>query len=286
MAGTKKAVKNRARKTVRKGTRKRKSATSSASGEFESAPPDLEALFREMMEAVKKRRETAETVAMPPTCGKCEYGFIIENGRARRCGCRIRGGIGNRQEALDEFLARHRVGMPRRLQKVSEFTYLVRPGREKIKTFLTNYVKELGQGKRYGLYIYGPPGVGKSFAAAYVVNSVKFARIMPAAMVNFARMLSALRNTFHDPLEHQKLLSVMYEVPLLVFDDVGMEQKVSENPEFSWGVAEFYKVIDFRRDEELPTIITTNRTMEELEERMGEAVMKRIEDMTVRLDMA
>lgn len=222
-------------------------------------------------------------------CGKCEYGFIIVKGRARPCSCRSRRGIGTRQESIETLLKRNRAGISQKLARVSAHTFLTaRPGYEHhdhVKITLDQYIRDLEAGKKYGWYIFGKTGVGKSYAAAYVINTVKHKRIMIAAMVNFSRILSALRQTFKDQTEHQELMDVLFDTPLLAIDDLGMEQRVNENPELSWSVSKFYEVIDYRRDNELPTIITSNRTPEELKDRLGEAIMERIKNLTLRLDM-
>jgi DNA replication protein DnaC len=219
-------------------------------------------------------------------CGKCTYGWLIdENARARPCACITKRRISDRQKAIDELLHRHRAGMAQKLARVSAHTFLVRPGQELIRPALDQYIRDIATGKRYGYFIYGGSGVGKSWAAAYVVNTLRHLRLKTAALVNFSRVLSALRQTFGDDTEHQALLDVLYDTPLLAIDDLGMEYRTNENPELNWAVSEFYKVIDYRRDEDLSTIITTNRTPEELAERMGKPIMTRIGNLTLRMDI-
>ncbi len=253
------------------------------------ADSDTGAGARRSIEAAirKIRAQTANPEPGEDTlyCGKCSYGWIVENGRARRCPCLARRGVGSRQDAIDALLRRHRAGISQKLSRVTAHTFLVRPGHEHIKPALDKYIKDLEAGQKHGWFIFGPPGVGKSFAAAYVVNTVKHKRILTSAMINFSRTLTALRATFGDEAEHRSLLSVLFDTPLLAIDDLGMEQRVNENPELSWAVSKFYEVIDYRRDEELPTIITSNRTPEQLTDRLGEAIMARIKNLTLRLDI-
>lgn len=229
--------------------------------------------------------EEADPEALP-YCGQCTYGWIVENGRARRCPCSRRTSIIARQESIDRLLQRHRAsGLSRKLSKVTDHTFLIRPAQENIKPALDQYIRDLGAGKRYGLFIYGPTNVGKTFAAAYVVNTVRHLRLMNAALVNFSRSLSALQGTFGNEEEHQALLRILFHTPLLVIDDLGMEYRAGDRPELSWAVSKFYEIIDFRREEELPTIITSNRTPEELRERLGAAILTRIQALTHRLDI-
>jgi DNA replication protein DnaC len=239
------------------------------------------------MRAIRDNRDPQANVETEDGyCGKCSYGWLIgEDGRARPCACIAKRRISDRQKAIDELLHRHRAGMAQKLARVSAHTFIVRPGHEHIRPALDQYIRDIATGKRYGFFIYGRTGVGKTWAAAYIINTLRHLRLKTAALVNFSRVLSALRQTFGDDSEHQALLDVLYDTPVLAFDDLGMEYRTNENPELSWAVSEFYKVIDYRREEELSTIITTNRTPEELADRMGEAIMTRIRNLTLRLDI-
>lgn len=260
-------------------------ATRPGGESVEESLADLSPIIRSTLETLRKNAGAAPE-SDSPYCGKCRFGWLIENGRARRCPCSMRLGVEDRQERIDDLLKRHRAGISQKLSRVSVMTFLVRPNQEHIKPALDQYIRDLDAGKKYGFFIYGRTGVGKSYAAAYIVNSIRHLRIMPAAMINFSRTLTALRSTFRDDEEHQALVSVLHDTPLLAIDDLGMEQKVGESPDVSWSVAKFYEVIDWRMDQELPTVITSNRTIEELTERLGEAIMTRIRSLTIRLDMA
>lgn len=230
-----------------------------------------------------KETDSQDEESLSLYCGKCTFGWVIKDGRAKRCECNIKR---TQQESIDSLLTRYRAGISKKLSRVNVHTFLVRPGHEHIRPALDKYIRDLSKGKRYGFFIFGKSGVGKSYAAAYIINTVRHARIMTSAMINFSRTLSALRATFSDEYEHRLLLNVLFDTPLLAIDDLGMEQRVSENPELSWAVSKFYEIIDYRRDEELPTVITSNKTIDQLQDRLGSAIMKRIEDLTLRLDIS
>lgn len=262
--------------------------------------PPADRSVRETVSAVKKagkagraRTPSEESVAYEPAdpetlpyCGHCTYGWILENNRARPCPCTRRVGVLSKQERVEQLLQRHRAsGLSRKLSRVSDHTFLVRPGHEHIKPALDQYIRDLAAGKRYGFFIFGPTDVGKTYAAAYVINTVRHLRLMTAALINFSRSLSALQGTFRNDEEHQALLAALFHTPLLAIDDLGMEYRAGDRPEFSWAVSKFYEIIDFRREEELPTIITSNRTPEELQDRLGAPILSRIKALTLRLDM-
>ena len=97
------------------------------------------------------------------------------------------------------------------------------------------------------------------------------------ATVSWGRVLSALKMTFKNEDEHQKILKLLYETEVLVIDDLGMEQKTTENYETSWSVSELYQMIDYRTDTAGRwTIITTNKPDEEIKSRFGEAFYSRV----------
>ena len=63
------------------------------------------------------------------------------------------------------------------------------------------------------------------------------------------------------------------KVELLVLDDLGAE-KPSE-----WVVEKLFQVVNYRYNEMLPTIFTSNLSPEELENRIGERTVARIIEM-------
>ncbi|MDR2647637.1 MAG: ATP-binding protein, partial [Oscillospiraceae bacterium] len=63
-------------------------------------------------------------------------------------------------------------------------------------------------------------------------------------------------------------------VRLLILDDLGVE-KLTE----SWGKGKLYEIIESRYSADLPMIITTNSTKEELSEHVGGRTADRIRSM-------
>ena len=232
-------------------------------------------------------------------CGSCHAGWRqrpgSEGGGVEPCPCRDGVLRRHRQSEINEVLARYHAGVGSKLKSVSPLTFLVRPEQGHVKMALDRHLSELrevkersGRVRGGGWLVLGPPGVGKSWVASYLVNRVRAEGWGTAAMVNFPRLLSALRATFRVETDHAALFRILYETDVLAVDDLGMEKKVraDEDAASSWGVQEFYKVIDHRFDEERPTLITTNRSLDELEERFGPAIYSRIRGMTNRLDLS
>ena len=113
--------------------------------------------------------------------------------------------------------------------------------------------------KRDGLWLLllGHPGTGKSHLAAAAWNHLRNEGI-PACMVRVPDLLDAFRPGGED-WERQERMRVVQTVDCLVLDDLGT-QKTTE-----WVTEIIYRIIEYRSNEELPTIITTNTTLEDLE---------------------
>ena len=124
-----------------------------------------------------------------------------------------------------------------------------------------------------GLLLWGPVGTGKSFIAGCIANAL-LDQGVPVMMTNFARLLNKLtdmcvgdRNAYIDSFN---------SFPLLIIDDLGVER----NSEFAR--EQVFSVIDSRYRSQLPMIVTTNLTPEQMRnpedlarERIYDRVLKR-----------
>ena len=106
-----------------------------------------------------------------------------------------------------------------------------------------------------GMLLWGDVGTGKSFIAGCIANAL-LDRGVPVLMTNFARILNRLtdfsagdRNAYIDDLNRFQLL---------IIDDLGVER----NSEFAR--EQVFSVIDSRYRSQLPMIVTTNLTLNEL----------------------
>ena len=106
-----------------------------------------------------------------------------------------------------------------------------------------------------GLLLWGNVGTGKSFIAGCIANAL-LDKGVPVIMTNFARLLNKLtdmyagdRNTYIDSFNRYQLM---------IIDDLGIER----NSEFAR--EQVFSVIDSRYRSQLPMIVTTNLTVDEL----------------------
>lgn len=106
-----------------------------------------------------------------------------------------------------------------------------------------------------GMLLFGPVGTGKSFAASCICNRLLSQRVSVVA-TSFGRVLNVLQNNFAG---RQETLDRLGRFQLLFVDDLGSER----NSEYS--LEQVFSVIDSRYRAGKPIIITTNLTLQQLE---------------------
>ena len=107
----------------------------------------------------------------------------------------------------------------------------------------------------YGLILWGKVGTGKSYFAGCIANALMEKEI-PVCMTNFALILNDLAASFTGRNEY---IARLCSFPLLILDDFGMERGTE------YGLEQVYNVIDSRYRSNKPLIVTTNLTLEELQ---------------------
>ena len=107
-----------------------------------------------------------------------------------------------------------------------------------------------------GLLLWGDVGTGKSFIAGCIANAL-LDKGVPVIMTNFARLLNKLTDMYAG--DRNAYIDSFKRYPLMIIDDLGVER----NSEFAR--EQVFSVIDSRYRCELPMIVTTNLTLEELQ---------------------
>ncbi len=105
-----------------------------------------------------------------------------------------------------------------------------------------------------GILFYGGVGTGKTFCASCVANALLDKQVAATATC-FPRLLNLLQGT----PDRQKLLDSLAKFKLLIIDDLGVER------DSSFRLEQIYNVVDARYQVKLPLVVTTNMSMEELE---------------------
>lgn len=168
---------------------------------------------------------------------------------------------------------------------------------EWVKRYVANVLANVENG--IGLFFYSIPnsnnpfgtGTGKTTAATAILNEYVVARMiqhstggkpvekLPAIFFKASEFQNLYNAQFRGTPDMQDKASRKYyrvkrllsEVELLVFDDIGIRQKITDAFE-----NELTEVIDSRDSGELATIYTSNLPIEKLAETVGERIASRI----------
>ena len=106
-----------------------------------------------------------------------------------------------------------------------------------------------------GLLLWGNVGTGKSFIAGCIADAL-LDKGVPVIMTNFARLLNKLTDMYSG--DRNAYIDSFRKFPLMIIDDLGVER----NSEFAR--EQVFSVVDSRYRSQLPMIVTTNLSLEEL----------------------
>lgn len=120
-----------------------------------------------------------------------------------------------------------------------------------------------------GLIFMGSVGTGKTHLAAAITHYLTEHGI-PVKFGNIVELFDSIRDAYSTDDE---ILSELKGLPVLVIDDLGKERKTD------WTTEKIYEIVNYRYEHELPIIVTTNCTREQLQKRLGEATMSRVMEM-------
>ena len=106
-----------------------------------------------------------------------------------------------------------------------------------------------------GYLLWGKVGTGKSYFAGCIANALMEQEVA-VRMTNFSAILNDLTASFEGRNEYIERLC---RFPLLIIDDFGMERGTE------YGLEQVYNVIDSRYRSRKPLIVTTNLTLDSLQ---------------------
>lgn len=136
-----------------------------------------------------------------------------------------------------------------------------------MKRYVENFPELKKQGK--GLLLYGNIGRGKTYAACEVANAL-IDKGYSVLVTNFARIVNTLQGTF----EKQEYIDSLNDFSLLVIDDLSAERDTAYMKE------QIFQVVDARYRANLPMIITTNLSLEDIK-RASDLEYSRIYDRII-----
>lgn len=123
-----------------------------------------------------------------------------------------------------------------------------------------NLALEFAKSPEGWLVFQGVNGCGKTHLAAAIVN-YRYKMKEPALFIVVPDFLDHLRSTFspESKVTYDQLFESVRGAPLLVLDDLGTQSSSS------WAKEKLYQVINYRYNAQLPTVVTTNCSTDEMD---------------------
>lgn len=134
------------------------------------------------------------------------------------------------------------------------------------------------------LFLTGGNGVGKTFKAAgvvrYWIGKLSYTMITNLhntgnypIFITVPELLMKIRNCFSLSQYEEAIVAKYSTCPILVLDDIGVEKTTD------WALQTLYIILNNRYSNYMQTIITSNLTLEEVKEKLGERIASRIAGM-------
>lgn len=123
--------------------------------------------------------------------------------------------------------------------------------------------RQFAQNPQGWLIIKGGYGCGKTHLAAAIAN-YRISQGQPALFVTVPDLLDHLRSTWSpaNPVSFDERFEEVRNAPLLILDDLGTQ---SSTP---WAQEKLFQIFNHRYNARLPTVITTNHELEEIDLRL------------------
>ena len=216
-------------------------------------------------------RDTAGSKLGDPDCPHCGgVGYVRRDlpvdhpdfGRLQICPCRqnelearIRSRLFRMSDleelqhmTFESFVPRGRVGIGERARSTLEQAY--------------NHARLFAEDPEGWLLLQGGYGCGKTHLAAAAANAA-VERGVSTLFLTVPDLLDTLRYAFSGPAgAFEERFEQVRRVPLLVLDDFGTQNATD------WAKEKLFQILNYRYINHLPTIITTNLALDEIEGRM------------------
>lgn len=143
------------------------------------------------------------------------------------------------------------------------------------RTACRSFVEGLAAGGSAGLWLVGPPGTGKTHLGSAMVNHVICEQKQLAAIHSGRAIVRLLRAGWGSHDSHQQeieALESLANMSLLVIDEAGVGFGSQAE------MVQLFDVIDLRYRKELPTVVISNLSAQELKPVLGDAAYDRLRE--------
>lgn len=229
----------------------------------------------------------ADGIARCKKCGGAKmwyYGYT-DSWFPIACPCELEE---DKRERSEEEISRYRAqsGIENRLAEASFNDFCVTEENQHAYSsglrFAGNIEKVMAKGQ--GIYLYGKPGVGKTYLAACIGNMlldmgvrVKFAKV--------SDILSEIKEAYSHRGNEAAVLAEYISADVAIFDDIGSEDYMAKRgAAVSFAQEKLFQLIDGRYSRKRSTVFTSNYSFEELISRRGiqRKTVERIIEMSTR----
>lgn len=140
----------------------------------------------------------------------------------------------------------------------------------KVRAFIDNLEANLAKGQ--GLWLFGDTGTGKT-TLAMLASKEALEQGNSVAIYSLPKLLARIRRTYEtDPNEdsYTRFFERLTSVDLLHIDDFGAEKRSD------WVLEQLYALVNERYEDERSIMLTTNLTVDKLEDQIGARTVSRL----------
>lgn len=241
----------------------------------------IEELQGALKELTAKREALLRRLGIPDDYQVPEYdcplcqdnGYTFSDGQYQVCSCEK-----NRQ--LQVRFSSAKISSKMRQQRFDNYLLDYYPDDqfdERGKSHRDNAVRVLEAAKSFvndccsgrtppGLYIWGPPGLGKTHLVSAIANELTVNGLVPLYCV-VTDLLADIKSTYdqsNSDYTETELMNKAKSVSVLILDDIGAERYTA------WVAEKLFQIINYRYLHQLPIIITSNFPLGDLDQQMGD----------------